>query len=181
VRSLSEGSRGPNREARRQVDIYTDGACKGNPGPGGWGAVLTCNGHRKEISGAESHSTNQRMELTAAVEALKLLRYPCRVRLYSDSAYLVNAFVLGWVERWQLNGWVNARKDPVDNRDLWEQLIELSRMHDIEWIKVKGHSGDEWNNRCDQLATAAIQGLEESKDSHRVRRRRSTDKKTEDL
>jgi ribonuclease HI len=101
--------------------------------------------------------------------------------LYSDSAYLVNVFVLGWVERWQLNGWVNARKDPVDNRDLWEQLIELSRMHDIEWIKVKGHSGDEWNNRCDQLATAAIQGLEESKDSHRVRRRRSTDKKTEDL
>lgn len=175
------GANRKRREERKQVEIYTDGACKGNPGPGGWAAVLTYNGHQREISGTEPHSTNQRMELTAAIHALRLLKYPCRVKLHSDSAYLIDAFTLGWVERWQLNGWVNARKDPVENRDLWEQLIQLSHVHDIEWIKVKGHSGDDRNNRCDELATAAIQRLEESRGSGEAGRRRRTNKKAEDL
>ncbi len=150
-----------HHRARRQVDIYTDGACSGNPGPGGWGAMLMSDGHQKEISGSESYTTNQRMELVAAIEALKLLRYPCRVRLHSDSAYLINGFVEGWIDRWQANGWINSKGDPVENRDLWEELIEQNRIHDIEWIKVKGHANNEWNNRCDQLATAAIKELDE--------------------
>ncbi len=138
------------------MEIYTDGACSGNPGPGGWAAILRYGSHEQEISGFDPETTNQRMELMAAIKALERLKKPCRVKLYSDSAYLINAFNQGWVENWQRNGWVNARKQPVSNDDLWRRLITLAKVHDIEWIKVRGHSDNEDNNRCDELARAAI-------------------------
>ncbi|HOJ77512.1 MAG TPA: ribonuclease HI [Bacillota bacterium] len=138
------------------VEIYTDGACSGNPGPGGWGAVLIFGDIEKEISGFEQETTNQRMELLAAINALKMLKYPCAVKLYSDSAYLINAFNQNWIGKWQRNGWVNSQNNPVENRDLWEELVRLNLIHQIEWIKVKGHSDNEINNRCDQLAREAI-------------------------
>jgi len=152
-RSASAGD-----DRRPAVDIYTDGACRGNPGPGGWAAVLLFGEHRRELSGGESHTTNQRMELTAAIESLKALKRPCRVRMHSDSAYVVNAFRLGWVRRWQANGWRTAAGKPVDNQDLWLQLLDVLRSHQVEWVKVAGHSGDPWNERADQLARAAIPG-----------------------
>ncbi len=140
----------------KQVEVYTDGACSHNPGPGGWGVVLIYGPHIKELSGFEPHSTNQRMELTAAIKGLEQLKERTKVRLYSDSAYLINAFNLGWIDNWQKNGWRNSRGNPVSNSDLWKALIELSEKHEIEWIKVKGHSTDKWNNRCDELAKEAI-------------------------
>lgn len=144
----------------KQVEIYTDGACSGNPGPGGWGAILIYGQHRRELSGFEPSTTNNRMELTAAIEALRALREACQVRLYSDSAYLVNAFQQGWLDRWQKNGWRKANKDPVENQDLWAELLALLRTHRVQWLKVRGHSGHEYNERCDQLARLAIeQGL----------------------
>ncbi len=139
-----------------EVVIYTDGACSGNPGPGGWAAVLQSRGRIKEISGFAAHTTNQRMELTAAVEGLKALRAACAVTLYSDSAYLVNAFGQDWFGKWERNGWLNARKQPVENQELWRELLRLSRIHRVTWVKVKGHSGDTWNERCDVLAREAI-------------------------
>ena len=138
------------------VEIYTDGACSGNPGPGGWGAVLIYQDTEKELSGSEIHTTNQRMELQAAIAALTTLKYPCRVKLYSDSAYLVNAFLQNWIRNWQANGWKNSQKKPVENQDLWLELIALSKTHDIEWIKVAGHQDNLYNNRCDELARSAI-------------------------
>lgn len=135
-----------------EVAIHTDGACSGNPGPGGWAAVLRHGDYEREISGGEPHTTNQRMELRAAVEALKALKQPCRVRLHSDSAYLINCFKQRWYENWESNGWKNKDKKPVENRDLWEELVRLNRLHEIEWIKVAGHSGDPLNERCDELA-----------------------------
>jgi len=143
-------------EAIKKVTIYTDGACFGNPGPGGWGAVLKYGEHLKELNGFEAKTTNQRMELTAAVMALSALKEPCVVELYSDSAYLINAFEQKWVERWQKNGWQNSRKKPVENQDLWQKLLKLSYIHRIKWIKVKGHSGHSYNERCDELAKQAI-------------------------
>lgn len=143
----------------KEVIIYTDGACSGNPGPGGWGAVLLYGNHRKEISGAVPETTNQRMELTAAIEALKALKEPCRVKLYSDSAYLVNAFRQGWIKRWQENGWRTIKKEPVENQDLWRELLELTARHQVEWLKVTGHSDNEENNRCDALAREAIANM----------------------
>lgn len=143
------------------VDIYTDGACSGNPGPGGWAAILLYGDERKDVQGAAPSTTNQRMELQAAIGGLEALRRPVRVRLHSDSSYLVNAFNQGWIERWQRNGWQTAAKKPVSNKDLWEQLVALSKTHDIEWIKVPGHADDEWNNKADALARAAVQTLEE--------------------
>jgi ribonuclease HI len=140
----------------KEVTIYTDGACSGNPGPGGWGAILAYRGREKEISGYEAQTTNNRMELTAAAEALKLLKEPCRVKLYSDSAYLVNGFSQNWIAGWQRNNWKNSKKEPVQNKDLWQTLIDLSEKHEITWIKVKGHSDNEKNNRCDALATGEI-------------------------
>src|SRR5690554_6221781 len=140
----------------KQVEIYTDGACSHNPGPGGWGVVLLYGPHRRELSGFEPHTTNQRMELTAAIKGLEELKERCAVRLYSDSAYLINGFNLGWIENWQRNGWRNSRKEPVSNSDLWMALLKLSQQHKIEWIKVKGHSDNELNNRCDELARQAI-------------------------
>jgi len=139
------------------VEIYTDGACSGNPGPGGWGAILLYGPHEKEISGFEAMTTNQRMELTAAIKALESLKRPCRVKLYSDSAYLINAFTQGWIENWRRNGWLNAQKKPVSNADLWRRLEDLAEIHEIQWIKVKGHSDNKYNNRCDALARAAIE------------------------
>ncbi|MDI9413517.1 MAG: ribonuclease HI [Bacillota bacterium] len=140
-----------------EVEIYTDGACSGNPGPGGWGAVLLSGSHEKEISGFLPDTTNQRAELIAAIKGLESLKKPCKVKLYSDSAYLINAFTQGWIENWLRNGWLNSKKEPVSNADLWERLIELSNTHNVEWIKVKGHSDNELNNRCDALAKGAIE------------------------
>jgi ribonuclease HI len=140
----------------KEVIVYTDGACSGNPGPGGWGAVLMFGEHLKEISGGEKVTTNQRMELMAVIEALKLLKYPCKVKVHSDSAYLINCFKSRWYVNWEKNGWVNSKKEPVANRDLWEELLRLYRMHQIEWVKVKGHAGVRWNERCDELARAAV-------------------------
>ncbi|MDI9441599.1 MAG: ribonuclease HI [Firmicutes bacterium] len=142
---------------RQTVEIYTDGACSGNPGPGGWAACLMFGPHYKEISGFVKNTTNQRMELMAAIRGLEQLKRKCRVRLYSDSAYLINAFTRGWIENWQKNGWVNARRQPVANDDLWRQLVQLAEKHEIEWIKVKGHSDNEYNNRCDALARSEIE------------------------
>lgn len=138
------------------VVIYTDGACSGNPGAGGWGCILTCGSLRKELNGGEPLTTNQRMELTAAVQALSALKQPCRVTLYSDSAYLINGFNQHWLVNWQRNGWLNAKKQPVENQDLWKELLRLTRIHQVEWRKVKGHNGDEMNERCDALARAGI-------------------------
>ena len=140
----------------KEVTIYTDGACSGNPGPGGWGAVLMYGEHRKEISGGDAHTTNNRMELTGPIKALELLKQPCKVRLYSDSAYLVNAFNQHWIANWQRNGWQTSQKKPVENKELWQRLLELCRTHEVEFIKVKGHADNAENNRCDELARAAI-------------------------
>ncbi|MDR1603430.1 MAG: ribonuclease HI [Gracilibacteraceae bacterium] len=140
----------------KNVVIYTDGACSGNPGPGGWGAVLFYGAVNKEVSGFAPDTTNQRMELTAALRALALLKEPCRVELHSDSAYLINAFNQGWLDRWQRNGWRTARKEPVENQDLWRELLALTKTHEVSWRKVKGHADNPWNNRCDELARAAV-------------------------
>ncbi len=138
------------------VTIYTDGACSGNPGPGGWGAVLMCKGKKKEIWGSEQDTTNNIMELTAVIEALKTLKYPCIVELYSDSAYVVNAFDKGWIYNWVKNNWKTADKKPVKNKELWQELYDLTNTHEVKFIKVKGHADNEYNNRCDELATGAI-------------------------
>jgi ribonuclease HI len=142
--------------AKQEVAIYTDGACSGNPGPGGWAAVLMAQGKTREISGYEEDTTNNRMELTAAIEALEKLTRPCKVKLYSDSSYLVSAFNQGWLKNWQKNGWRNSAGQAVSNPDLWQKLVALTEKHDVEWIKVKGHSDNKWNNRCDQLAVEQI-------------------------
>jgi ribonuclease HI len=139
----------------KEVDIYTDGACSGNPGPGGWGAVLSYQGGQKELSGGASMTTHNRMEMTAAICALQALKEPCAVQLRSDSAYLVNAFNLGWLDHWQKNGWRTAKNEMVENQDLWRLLLELSQTHRIRWVKVKGHANDVMNNRCDRLAVEA--------------------------
>ncbi len=140
-----------------KVTIYTDGACSGNPGPGGWGAVLMYKEHKKEISGSKQDTTNNVMEITAVIEALKLLKFPCDVDLYSDSAYVVNAFEKGWIENWLKNNWKTANKQPVKNKELWQELYELTNKHNVNFIKVKGHADNKYNNRCDELATSAIQ------------------------
>ena len=143
----------------KEVTIYTDGACSGNPGPGGWGAILMYNGAQKEISCSSKETTNNIMEITAVLEALKLLKEECQVKIYSDSAYVVNAFNQGWIYNWRKNNWKTASKDPVKNRELWEELYNLTTKHKVEFIKVKGHSDNEYNNRCDFLATSAIKNL----------------------
>ena len=142
-----------------EVTIYTDGACSGNPGPGGWGAILMYKDYKKEISGGQKDTTNNVMELTAVIEALKLLKFPCNVKLYSDSAYVVNAFLQNWVTNWQKNNWKSADKKDVKNKELWQELIALTNIHKIEFIKVKGHSDNEYNNRCDEMARNAISSL----------------------
>lgn len=142
-----------------KVIIYTDGACSGNPGPGGWGAILMYKGVKKEIFGGQKDTTNNIMELTAALEGLKLLKFPCDVELYSDSAYLVNGFNQGWIYNWQKNNWQNSSKEPVKNKEIWQEIYNLTKVHKVKFIKVKGHSDNEFNNRCDELARNAIKSL----------------------
>jgi ribonuclease HI len=142
------------------VKIYTDGACDPNPGTGGWAAILVAaSGTKKELSGAERDSTNNRMELTGAIKALEALKSPCTVELYTDSEYLKKAFTDGWLIKWQRNGWRNAQKKPVANKDLWEELLTLSQTHEITWHWVRGHASNPMNNRCDELAVAAREKL----------------------
>lgn len=140
----------------KQVSVYTDGACSGNPGPGGWGAILIYGGKEKEISGFEANVTNNRMELTAAIESLICLKEPCKVDLYSDSSYLVSAFNQGWLEEWRKQSWRRGKKNEVKNIDLWEKLDCAAKRHKMTWTLVKGHSDNEYNNRCDKLATDEI-------------------------
>ena len=140
-----------------KVVIYTDGACSGNPGPGGWGAILMYKGVKKEISGGNKKTTNNIMELTAVIEGLKMLKFPCEVDLYSDSAYVVNAFEQKWIYGWIKKNWKTASGDPVKNRELWEELYGLTKTHTVNFIKVKGHSDNEYNNRCDELARGEIE------------------------
>lgn len=141
----------------KEITIYTDGACSGNPGPGGWAALLRHGEHQKVVSGGERMSTNNRMELTAALESLRALKQPCRVRLHTDSAYLHNAFTKGWLDKWRRNGWKTSSKKPVENQDLWEALVEVSSRHEVTWVKVKGHADNELNNLVDELAVAAME------------------------
>ncbi|MCK6601283.1 MAG: ribonuclease HI [Bacteroidetes bacterium] len=140
----------------KEVVIYTDGACSGNPGPGGWGAILMFEGVTRELAGYEPSTTNNRMELTGVIRALEALKEPCNVRVHSDSAYIINAFNDGWIQGWIRRGWVKSDKKPVENQDLWKKLIALVNRNQVTWIKVKGHSNDHWNNRADALATGAI-------------------------
>lgn len=140
----------------KKIKIYCDGACSGNPGPGGWAAILIYNEHIKEISGFEKQTTNNRMELLSAINSLKLVKFPCEIELYSDSDYLIKAFNDNWISSWEKNNWINSKKEPVKNKELWEELIAFNNIHKIVWIKVKGHSNNEYNNRCDELATFEI-------------------------
>ncbi len=134
------------------VVIYTDGACSGNPGPGGWAAILMAGGAKKELSGGEANTTNNRMELMGVISGLKALTRPCNVEVHSDSAYVVNAFSQNWIGKWASNGWKNSAKADVANTDLWKELLELTKIHNVTIVKVKGHADNEYNNRCDELA-----------------------------
>ena len=138
----------------KQVTVYTDGACSGNPGPGGWGAILEYKGIEKELSGGEKDTTNNRMELTGVISALSALREACAVDLYTDSKYVCDAVVKGWVYGWKKKGWIKSDKKPALNVDLWEQLLPLLSYHEVTWHWVKGHAENEKNNRCDKLAVA---------------------------
>lgn len=138
------------------IEIYCDGACSGNPGVGGWGAILRWNGHEKELSGANGETTNNRMEMTAAIEALSALKRPSPVIVTTDSQYLVKGMT-EWIKGWIRKGWVNSKKEPVLNRDLWERLLELTRQHRVEWQWIRGHNGHPENERCDELARKAIE------------------------
>ena len=140
----------------KNVDLYTDGACSYNPGPGGWGVVLKYGKVLKEFSGYSPNTTNNQMELTAVIEGLKKLNQKCKVTIYTDSAYVLNAFEQDWLQNWQLNNWKNANKKPVQNKDLWEELLLLTAKHAVSWVKVKGHSDNVLNNKCDQLARNEI-------------------------
>jgi ribonuclease HI len=140
------------------VEIFTDGACKGNPGPGGWGAIIRYGKHEKEISGHDADTTNNRMEMTAVINALNTLIEPCDIRLHSDSKYVIDG-ITRWVEGWQRNGWKNASKQPVRNAELWHNLIEAASRHEIEWVWVKGHAGHPENERADRLASNAADAV----------------------
>lgn len=142
---------------RRAVDIYTDGACSGNPGPGGWAAILKYGQHAKEISGGMHHTTNNRMELFAVISALGALKEPCEVKVHSDSSYVVDAFNKKWIDGWQKNGWKTADKKPVENQDLWRLLMIAMRKHEVSYHKVPGHADHPENNRCDELAKQEVQ------------------------
>lgn len=138
------------------VEIYTDGACSGNPGPGGYAAILSCRDVEKIVSGYEESTTNNRMELTAVIEALSALKRPCSVDIYTDSSYVHNGFAEGWVYNWVKNGWRTSSKNEVLNSELWQKLLDLSKKHSIAWHKVKGHADNEYNNRCDKIAREEI-------------------------
>lgn len=141
----------------KKIEIYTDGACKGNPGPGGWGAILRYGAAEKEISGGEKETTNNRMEISAVLMALKSLKEPCKVTLYSDSQYVCNAIKLGWAKKWQKNNWMRNKSERALNTDLWEELLKLLEVHSVEVVWVKGHAGHPENERCDRLAVAQAQ------------------------
>ncbi len=141
---------------KKKVYIYTDGACSGNPGKGGWGAVLIYKNHRKEISGAEENTTNNKMELTAMIKALEMLKEPCEVEAYTDSKYICDSINNGWVESWKKNNWIKKDKKPALNADLWEKLLNLTEKHSVQINWVKGHAGHPENERCDELATSEI-------------------------
>jgi len=143
----------------KHVDIYTDGACSGNPGPGGYGVVLVYNGNEKELSGSCPDTTNNRMELTAAIIGLRALKQPCEVTLTTDSKYVCDAVTKGWAKGWQARGWVKSDKSPALNSDLWEQLLALLELHKVEFVWVRGHNGHPYNERCDKLAVAEIQAI----------------------
>ena len=143
----------------KTVTLYTDGACSGNPGPGGWGAILIYKDIRKEMSGGDKETTNNKMELTAAIEGLSALKEPCRVQLYSDSKYLIDGITKGWARSWRAKGWKKSDGKPALNVDLWEKILELDEYHEIEYIWVKGHAGNPNNERCDRLAVAFYENL----------------------
>lgn len=143
----------------RHVDIYTDGACRGNPGKGGWGAILVYGGHEKELSGGEVETTNNRMELMAAISALEALKEPCEVTLTSDSKYMIDSIEKGWARSWQAKGWKKADKSPALNPDLWERLLNLLEVHKVSFVWVRGHNGHPYNERCDTLATTFADSL----------------------
>ncbi len=142
-----------------EVTIYTDGACSGNPGPGGWAAILMYKDIKKEISGASNNTTNNIMELMAVIEGLKMLKFPCNVKIYSDSAYVVNAFNQGWIYGWVKKNWKTSGNEHVKNRELWEELYALTKTHTVEFVKVKGHADNPYNNRCDEMARQAIKTI----------------------
>lgn len=142
----------PLQANKKHVDIYTDGACSGNPGPGGWGAILCYRGTEKEISGGESATTNNRMEMTAVISALSLLKESCAVTLYSDSKYVIDSLSKGWARSWQEKGWRKSNREPALNPDLWEKLLSLADKHELTCVWVKGHAENPYNNRCDALA-----------------------------
>lgn len=146
------------RRAATTVEIFCDGACSGNPGPGGYGAILRYGGHEKEISGGEPHTTNNRMEMRAAIEAMRLLTRPCGITITTDSQYLVKGMT-EWIGGWQRRGWQNSKKEPVLNRDLWEELLKLCGIHEVTWKWIRGHAGHAENERCDSLARQAITEL----------------------
>lgn len=148
----------------KEIELFTDGACSGNPGPGGWGAILRYNGIEKELSGGEENTTNNRMELTAAIEGLSALKEPCRVRLVTDSRYVADGIGKGWAASWRKNGWRKADKKPALNADLWEKLLLLTERHTVEIEWVRGHNGHPENERCDALAVAYYKALQENKE-----------------
>ena len=148
---------GEGKDPMKTVTIYTDGACSGNPGPGGWGAILMYGKHKREISGGEAATTNNRMELTAVIEALSLLKEPCIVELYSDSKYVIDGLEKGWARSWKARGWVKSDKKPALNPDLWDRLLTLEGIHTLHYHWVKGHAENEFNNRCDEMAVAESQ------------------------
>lgn len=145
----------------KTVTLYTDGACSGNPGPGGWGAILSYNGVEKELSGGDANTTNNRMELLAVISGLEALKEPCRVELYSDSKYVIDGLSKGWAASWRKNGWRKADKKPALNPDLWEKLLNLVEKHELSYHWVKGHADNPYNNRCDQLAVTESQKYKE--------------------
>jgi ribonuclease HI len=146
----------------KHVDIYTDGACSGNPGPGGWGVVLIYRGNIKEISGGCADTTNNRMELTAVIEGLSALKEKCEVKVYSDSQYVVNGISKGWARSWREKGWIKSDKKPALNADLWDRLLSLCEYHQATFEWVKGHAENEYNNRCDELASSLLRNLPNS-------------------
>ena len=148
----------------KQVTIYTDGACSGNPGPGGWGAILMYGAHKRELSGGEADTTNNRMEILAVIKGLEALNETCNVSVFSDSKYVIDAITKGWVYKWEANGWMRNKKDPAVNVDLWERLLVLLDEHNVEFHWVKGHAGHPENERCDRLAVAAAAGEDLAED-----------------
>lgn len=142
------------------VILYTDGACSGNPGPGGWAALLLWQGKEKEMTGGSHNTTNNRMEMMAVIEGLKALKKPCHVKIHSDSALIVNTFKKGWIQNWIKKGWKKSDKKPVENQDLWEAMLKAMKPHKVEWIKVKGHADNMLNNRVDKLAVNAVKNFQ---------------------